>query len=214
MITIHHLGVSQSERIVWLMEELGLPYKLKWYDRKANRLAPDELLALHPTAMAPVIEDGDRVLTESAVIVEYICHRYAGGKFTVQPAQPNYYDYLYWMHFNNSTMGLRFTKSVLAAGAAGPVADTMNELVKRREEQFYGYLNRRLGESPYLGGPEFTCADIMSVFRLTTAILFGARRIDDLPAVADYVRRIEARPAYRKAMSIAGPKAVAPKAII
>ena len=214
MITIHHLGVSQSERIVWLMEELGLPYKLKWYDRKANRLAPDELLALHPTAMAPVIEDGDRVLTESAVIVEYICHRYAGGKFTVQPTQPNYYDYLYWMHFNNSTMGLRFTKSVLAAGAAGPVADTMNELVKRREEQFYGYLNRRLGESPYLGGPELTCADIMSVFRLTTAILFGARRIDDLPAVVDYVRRIEARPAYRKAMSIAGPKALAPKAII
>ena len=214
MITIHHLGVSQSERIVWLMEELGLPYRLKWYDRKANRLAPDELLALHPTAMAPVIEDGDRVLTESAVIVEYVCHRYAGGKLTVQPAQPNYYDYLYWMHFNNSTMGLRFTKSVLAAGAAGPVADTMSELVKRREDQFYGYLNRRLGESPYLGGPEFTCADIMSVFRLTTAILFGARRIDDLPAVVDYVRRIEARPAYRKAMSIAGPKAVAPKAII
>jgi len=214
VITIHHLGVSQSERIVWLMEELGLPYKLKWYDRKANRLAPDELLALHPTAMAPVIEDGDRVLTESAVIVEYICHRYAGGKLTVQPAQPNYYDYLYWMHFNNSTMGLRFTKSVLAAGAAGPIADTMSELVKRREEQFYGYLNRRLGESPYLGGPEFTCADIMSVFRLTTAVLFGARRIDDLPAVIDYVRRIEARPAYRKAMSIAGPKAVAPKAII
>lgn len=214
MITIHHLGVSQSERIVWLMEELGLPYKLKWYDRKANRLAPDELLALHPTAMAPVIEDGGRVLTESAVIVEYICHRYAGGKLTVQPAQPNYYDYLYWMHFNNSTMGLRFAKSVLGAGAAGPVADTMSELVKRREEQFYGYLNRRLGESPYLGGPEFTCADIMSVFRLTTAILFGARRIDDLPAVVDYVRRIEARPAYRKAMSIAGPKAVAPKAII
>ena len=212
MITIHHLGVSQSERIVWLMEELGLPYKLKWYDRKSNRLAPDELLALHPTAMAPVIEDGDRLLTESAVIVEYICHRYAGGRFTVGPAQPNYYDYLYWMHFNNSTMGLRFTKSALAAGAAGPVADTLNQLVKRREEQYYGYMNQRLGESPYLAGPEFTCADIMSMFRLTTATLFGARRIDDLPNIAGYVKRIEARPAYRKAMSIAGPNAVAPKA--
>src|SRR5690606_38620936 len=72
VITIHHLDVSQSERIVWLMEELGLPYELKWYDRKPDRLAPDELLALHPTAMAPVVVDGDRVLTESAVIVEYI----------------------------------------------------------------------------------------------------------------------------------------------
>jgi glutathione S-transferase len=211
VITIHHLAVSQSERIVWLMEELGLPYQLKWYERKANRLAPDELLALHPTAMAPVIEDGGRVLTESAVIVEYICHRYAGGKFTVGPGEPNYYDYLYWMHFNNSALGLRFAKTALAAGATGPVADTMNQMVERREGQYFRYMEQWLGESPYLAGREFTCADIMSVFRLTTATLFGARRIDDLPNIVDYVKRIEARPAYQKAMSIAGPKAVAPE---
>ena len=211
MITIHHLGVSQSERIVWLMEELALPYELKWYDRMPNRLAPPDFLKLHPTAMAPVIEDDGRVLTESAVIAEYICHRHAGGKFTLRPEQPNYYDYLYWMHFNNSAMGLRFTKSVLQAGATGPVADTMGEVVRRREEQFYKYLDQRLGESPFLAGPEFTCADIMTVYRLTTAILFGARAIDDLPNVVAYVKRIEARPAYQKAMSIAGPKAVKPK---
>lgn len=90
MITIHHLAVSQSERIVWLMEELGLPYKLKWYERKPNRLAPDELLALHPTAMAPVIEDGGVVLTESAVIVEYICHRHAGGRLALRPEHPGW----------------------------------------------------------------------------------------------------------------------------
>src|SRR5262249_13199650 len=149
MITIHHLGVSQSERIVWLMEELALPYKLKWYERKANRAAPDELLALHPVAMAPVIEDGGRVLAETAVIAEYICHRYAGGKLTVRPEQPNYYDYLYWMHFNNSALGLRFTKSVLAAGATGPVAETMKEVVFRREDQYYNYLNQQLGKTPF-----------------------------------------------------------------
>jgi glutathione S-transferase len=211
MITIHHLGVSQSERIVWLMEELALPYRLKWYDRMPNRLAPPDFLKLHPTAMAPVIEDDGRVLTESAVIAEYICHRHAGGKFTLRPEQPNYYDYLYWMHFNNSAMGLRFTKSVLQAGATGPVADTMGEVVRRREEQFYKYLDQRLGESAFLAGPEFTCADIMTVYRLTTGVLFGARAIDDLPNVVAYVKRIEARPAYQKAMSIAGPKAVAPK---
>jgi len=211
VITIHHLGVSQSERIVWLAEELGLPYKLKWYDRMPNKVAPPEFLKLHPTAMAPVIEDGDRVLTESAVIAEYLCHRYAGGRFTVRPEQPNYYDYLYWMHWNNSAMGIRFTKSVLAAGATGPVADTMNVVVHRREDQMYNYLNQRLGEVPYLAGPEFTCADIMSVYRLTTGVLFGARAIEDLPNVVAYVRRIEARPAYQKAMAIAGPRAVAPK---
>lgn len=211
MITIHHLGVSQSERIVWLMEELGLPYRLKWYHRKPNRLAPDELLALHPTALAPVIEDDDVVLTESAVIVEYLCHRHAGAGMTVRPEQPNYYEYLYWMHFNNSAMGLRFTKSVLAAGASGPVADTMSEVAHRREERYYKYLDRRLGESPFLAGPELTCADIMVVYRLTTALLFGGRPINDLPNAIVYVKRIEARPAYQKAMAIAGPKAVAPK---
>jgi glutathione S-transferase len=211
MITIHHLGVSQSERIVWLMEELGLPYKLKWYDRKANKAAPDEFLALHPTAQAPVIEDGGRVLQESAVIAEYICHTYAGGRMTVGPAQPNYYDYLYWMHFNNNAMGLRFTKTVLGAGASGPVADLMREVATRREEQYYKYLDRRLGEVPFLAGPELTCADILTVYRLTTGVLFGARPIDDLPNVVAYVKRIEERPAYRKAMQVAGPKAVAPK---
>ncbi len=211
MITIHHLGVSQSERIVWLMEELGLPYKLKWYERKPNRAAPDEFLKLHPTAMAPVIEDGDVVLTESAVIVEYICHRHAGGKMTVGPTQPNYYDYLYWMHFNNNAMGLRFAKSVLGAGASGPVADTMREVVNRREEQYYKYLNQRLGEAPFLAGPELTCADILVVYRVTTGVLFGARPIEDLPNVVSYVKRIETRPAYQKGMQVAGPKAVAPK---
>jgi glutathione S-transferase len=211
MITIHHLGVSQSERIVWLMEELALPYKLKWYDRMPNKAAPPEFLKLHPTALAPVIEDNGRVLTESAVIAEYVCHTYAGGKFTVRPEQPNYYDYLYWMHFNNSAMGIRFTKSVLGAGATGPVADLMREVVNRREEQFYRYLDQQLGKTTFLAGPEFTCADIMTVYRLTTGVSFGARAIDDLPNVVAYVKRIEARPAYQKAMKIAGPKAVAPK---
>ena len=207
MITIHHLGVSQSDRVVWLMEELDLPYRLKWHKRMESGLAPNEYLALHPAATAPVIEDDGKVLTESAVIVEYICHRYAGGKLTVRPDQSNYADYLYWMHFNNNILGLFFAKSALGAGGQGNSAGLTDTVVRRREVQYYNFLNARLGESPYLAGPDFTCADVMVMFPLTSLPLFGGRAIDDLPNVVSYVRRLEARPAYIKAMAIAGPNA-------
>lgn len=210
MITIHHLGVSQSDRIVWLMEELGLPYELKWYDRKEDNLLPDEYLALHPAAMAPVIQDGDTVLTESGAITEYICHRYAGGRMTVGPDQPNYAEYLYWMHFNNNVLGIYLAKAALAERADDAPPTTVSTAVNRRQEQYFRYLDQRLGASPYLAGPELTCADIMVTFNLTELPLFGGRTIDDLPNVQAYVARIEARPAYQKAMAIAGPGAKRP----
>jgi len=212
MITIHHLGVSQSDRIVWLMEELHLPYHLKWYNRGADQLAPEEYLALHPTATAPVIEDGDLRLAESGAIVEYICHRYADGKLTVGPAQPNYAEYLYWMYFNNNVQGLFFAKMALGGKATTPEAEMIAKAIKRREDSYFRYLNQRLGVSPYLAGPEFTCADVMVTFNVTELPLFGGRSIDDLPNVQAYVQRIGERPAYQKAMQIAGPTAVPPSA--
>jgi glutathione S-transferase len=207
VITIHHLGVSQSERIVWLMEELNLPYALKWYKRKADRLAPDEYLSLHPAATAPVIQDGELTLAESGAIVEYICHRYAGGRLTVRPEEPDYAEYLYWMHFHNNVLGLFFARNALRAGAHGPDAERIGGMVQRREDGYFRYLEQRLGRAPYLAGEAFTCADVMVTFALTTAQLFGFRRIDDLPNATAYVRRIGERPAYVKAMAIAGPKA-------
>jgi len=213
MITIHHLGVSQSDRIVWLMEELGLPYKLKWYKRNAdNNLAPPEYLALHPAATAPVIQDGDLTLAESTAIVEYICHRHASGRLTVGPDAPSYPDYLYWMQFNNNVLGLFFTKRAVQASTPNPGTERIAGLVKRREDGYYRFLEQRLGASPYLGGPDLTCADIMSIFTLTSLPLFGGRAIDDLPNTKAYVKRIGERPAYIKAMQIAGPSAVPPAA--
>ncbi len=212
MLTIHHLGVSQSDRIVWLMEELGLPYRLEWYDRGEDGLAPPEYLALHPAATAPVVQDGDRVLAESAAIVEHICHRHAGGRLTVGPAEPDYVEYLYWMHFNNNVQGLFFAKLAMGAQTEGAEAERIAGFIRRREEGYYGVLDRRLGESPYLAGPELTCADIMVTFNLTELPLFGGRSIDDLPNVVAYVERIGQRPAYVRAMEIAGPGAVRPEA--
>lgn len=207
MITIYHLGVSQSDRIVWLMEELNLPYHLEWFDRGEDGLATDEYRALHPAATAPVIKDGDRVLTESAVILEYICHTYAGGKLTISPSESNYTDYLYWMHFNNNIQGLFFAKMSLQRSNVEMPDD---HFVACREKVFYNYLDQRLGESDYLAGPEFTCADIMVIFNLTTLANFGGAAIDGLKNVQAYVARISERPAYIKAMAIAGPAATKP----
>src|SRR5262245_2433044 len=206
MLIIHHLGVSQSDRVVWLMEELGLPYELKWYRRGADGLMPPEYAALHPASTAPVVTDGDKVLAESAAILESICHRHANGRLTVAPTQPNYYDYVYWMHWNNNVQRLFFAK--LAAGGQGE--ERAQRFIKRREHGYFRSLYDRPAQHPDRAVPELTCADVMVAFNLTELALFGGRKIDDLPNVKDYVERIEKRPAYQKAMKIAGPSAQPP----
>lgn len=207
MITIYHLGVSQSDRIVWQMEELGLPYDLVWFDRGPDGLMPPEYRALHPAATAPVIKDGERLITESAAILEYVSQRYAGGKLSVPPAADNYPDYLYWMHFNNNLQGLFF--ATLAMGDTG--TERGRAFVKRRTDTYYGYMNQRLGDCDYLAGDAFTNADIMVTFNVTSLPMFGGQDIaKDYPNITAYVDRIKQRPAYVKAMAIAGPGAKRP----
>lgn len=203
MLIIHHLGVSQSDRVVWLMEELGLPYELVWHRRGEDGLAPASYLALHPAATAPVVQDGDRTLSESAAILEYICHKYAGGRLTVAPDQPNYYDYVYWMHFNNNILGLFFARLALGEQTDGRIAG----FIKRREDGYARHLEQTLAKSEFLAGPELTCADVMSMFPLTSARMFGER---DLPNTRAYIERVSQRPAYKRAMEIAGPGATPP----
>lgn len=212
MITIHHLGVSQSDRIVWLMEELELPYELKWYDRGADFLAPEEFRALHPVGTAPIITDGDLVMAESTAIVEYISRRHGQGRLSAQVDDPHYPHYLFWMQFNNSLQSVLFIKVAFQSTGTEPAADNpMMATTQRREDGLYRALEERLAESDYLGGPEFGCADIMSMFNLTSLEMLGARPIDDsLPHTRAYVERVTARPAYRKAMALAGPAAQRP----
>jgi glutathione S-transferase len=212
MITIHHLGVSQSDRIVWLMEELGLPYELKWYDRGPDFLAPPEYRALHPAGTAPIITDGELVMAESTAIVEYISQRYGGGKLSVSANDPNYPHYLYWMQFNNNLQSALFVKmGIQSTGVEAGADNLMMTTTLRREEGMYRALEQRLGVSDYLGGPKFSCADIMSLFNLTSLGMLGARAVDDsLPNTRAYVERVTERAAYQKAMQIAGPAAVRP----
>lgn len=210
MITICHLGKSQSDRIVWLMEELGLPYELEWYERGEDMLAPPEYRALHPMGTAPIIRDGNRVMAESTAIVQYIAHRYADGQLTVAPDQPDYADYLYWLHFNNNGQASFFVNAAISAAGIDPVGNMIAITAKRRQEGLYKHLDERLGESTYLAGDTFTLCEIMSMTNLTTLVAFGGRGVDDLPNAQRYVDLISKRPAYQKAMSIAGLTATRP----
>jgi glutathione S-transferase len=205
LITIYHLGVSQSDRVVWLMEELGLPYELVWFDRGEDMLAPPAYVALHPAAMAPVIRDGGLVLAESTAIVQYIAHRHGAGKLTVAPDAGSYPDYLYWLQFNNNAQSGFFVERVLEG--TGHDGGIIGKAARRRTEGLFRQMNEHLADRRYLAGDDFTLADLMSGFAVITMPMFGARTMDDLPNIQRYADRLTQRPAWQKAMSIAGPKA-------
>jgi glutathione S-transferase len=204
MLTVHHLGISQSERIVWLCEELGLDYELKRYDRRAdNRLAPDEYKALHPMGIAPVITDGDLVLGESGAICEYITARYGGGKLVPAPNHPDFPEHLFWFHWSNGTfMATLMMQLVLAgSGAGNPAAP----FVEDRSRRSWAMIEERLGKAPFFGGANLTTADIMMVYCLTTSRAFRGVSIDGYPNLKAYLKRIGERPAYQRAMAKGDP---------
>jgi glutathione S-transferase len=206
MLIVHHLGVSQSERIVWLCEELGIPYELKKYDRDPEtRLAPAAYKALHPLGTAPIITDGDLVLPESGAIVEYIINRHGGGRLGVTPDKPNYPDYLLWLHFVNGPLLPGQMTNVITAmlGVAGdsPTAGFFRE----RGQRALNMVEARLGVSPYLAGPDLTGADIMMVFAFTTMRNFAPADFSGHPNIRAYLKRIADRPAYQRAMAKGDP---------
>ena len=204
MLTVHHLGISQSERIVWLCEELGLDYGFKRYERRAdNRLAPDDYKALHPMGIAPVITDGDLVLGESGAICDYICGRYGEGRLTPGPSDPDFADHLFWFHWSNGTfMATLMMQLVLSGGGPdNPAAVFVGE----RSRRGWAMVEARLGAAPYFGGRNLTTADIMMVYCLTTSRAFRGATLDDYPNVKAYLQRIGARPAYQRAMAKAEP---------
>ncbi len=204
MLTVHHLGISQSERIVWLCEELGLDYEFKRYDRRSdNRLAPDDYKALHPMGIAPVITDGDLVLGESGAICDYICARYGDGRLTPAPDDPDFADHLFWFHWSNGTfMATMMMQLVLSAGGPGNPAAVF---VEDRGRRGWEMVEARLGQAPFFGGANLTTADIMMVYCLTTSRAFRGTPIDGRPNLKAYLERIGQRPAYRRAMAKAEP---------
>ena len=206
MLTVHHLGVSQSERIVWLCEELEIPYELKVYDRDPEtRLAPAAYKALHPMGTAPVITDGDVLLGESGAIIDYIIAKHGSGRLAMGPADTNFSDYLFWFHFaNGSVMPAGMIKMIIGMlGLAGdhPIVVALSG----RGANAFAMIEKRLGEATYFAGDAFTAADIIMVFSLTTMRAFAPMDLGPFPNILDYLQRIGARPAYQRAMAKGDP---------
>jgi glutathione S-transferase len=206
MITIYHLDTSRSERIVWLMEELGLPYRIERTDRTAAIVAPESLRAVHPLGRAPIIRDGDTVLAESGAIVEYLIARHGGGRLAVAPSEPNFPDYLYWLHYAEGSLLLQLLRE-WSLERMLPDADATPGMARVRETTrlHLSFVAGRLAVADYVAGDAFTAADIMMAFPFTTLLRFRALDLSEYPAITAYVARIEARPAWRRAMGLAGP---------
>jgi len=206
VITVYHLESSRSERIVWLMEELDLPYALEVFPREPNGAAPPPYKEIHALGRAPAIRDDETVLAESGAIVDYLVHRHANGRLALRPEDPAYARYAYWLHFaEGSLMSLLLIVLVLSRvkeASASPVSVRIRE----RMNQMLSFVDCEIAAGPWFAGAEFTVADVMMVFPFTTLRYFLDYDLEPYANIRAYLERIEARPAYRKAMSLAGPK--------
>ena len=206
MLTIHHLGISQSERIIWLCEELAIPYDLKIYTRDATtRLAPPEYKALHPLGTAPIITDGAVTLAESGAIIEYVIRKYGGGRLIPDAGDPGFADYLFWFHAANGSLMQAEMVRMFAAVFDAPPDNPALKSVTGRADLIYRMMEDQLGKGAFLAGDSFTAADIITFFALTTMRAFAPRDFAVLPNIRAYMQRIGARPAYRRAMAKGDP---------
>ncbi len=217
MITVHHLNNSRSQRILWLLEELGVEYDIKRYERDPKTmLAPPELRQIHPLGKSPVITDGDLVLAESGAIIEYLAGRYGNGRLVPAADSPEKLRYTYWLHYAEGSMMppllmlLIFNRLEQAPMPffAKPIARAISRNVKSsfiepNLKRHLDYLEAELGKSAWFAGSEFSAADIQMSFPLEAASVRGGLD-QSRPKLMAFLERIHARPAYRKAIERGG----------
>jgi glutathione S-transferase len=202
MIIVHHLNNSRSQRVLWLLEELGLPYEIKRYERDAKtNLAPPELKAITPLGKSPVIQDGPHTLLESGAILDYLIRRHGDGRLQPDPATATYDEYVQWLHFAEGSAMLPLMLN-LYVGRLGEAGAPLQPRIDAEVANYLGYLDSTLGRSPYLVGETFTAADIQMSFIGEIAKAFG--KLGSYPNVAAWVARFQARPAYKQAIERGG----------
>jgi glutathione S-transferase len=218
MITVHHLNNSRSQRVLWLLEELGVEYEVKRYERDpVTMLAPPSLRAVHPLGKSPVITDGPLTLAESGAIVEYLAERYGDGRMLPPPGTPERLRCIYWLHYAEGSamppllMALIFRRvrespaPFFVRPVARGIADkVMTAFIGPQIKLHLDYMEGELGKSTWFAGNECTVADIHMSFPLEAAASRGGLDTSR-PRLMDFLRRIHERPAYRRALAKGGP---------
>ncbi len=201
MITVHHLNESRSQRILWLLEELGAPYEIAFYKRDPEtNLAPRELEAVHPLGKSPVITDDGRTIAESGAIVDYIVRRQGGGRLAPPPGADAHERYLEWLHYaeGSAMLPLMINLYTMRLGEAG---SPLKPRIDSEIDNHLGYVDASLAGRDYLLG-DFTAADVQMSFVGEVARAFG--RVADKPHLDAWVSRLHARPAYQRALERGG----------
>lgn len=218
MITLHHLENSRSQRILWLLEELGVEYEIRRYERdEKTSLAPLDLLKIHPLGKSPVITDGDLVVAESGAIIEYLVNTYDDGKLRPAEGTPEHMDYTYWMHYAEGTfMPLMIVSLIMNRIATAPmpffVKPIAKGIVEKVRQGYLGpnikrnleYMNSVLGRSSWFCGNELSAADIQMSFSLEAAEV-RTNLSKDYPNLKEFLDRMKTRPAYQAALKKGGP---------
>ena len=217
MIVVHHLNNSRSQRILWLLEELGLAYDIKRYERdKKTMLAPPALRKVHPLGKSPVVTDDDLTLVESGAIIEYLVERYGDGCFAPARELPAYLRYRYWLHYaEGSIMPPLLLKLVFDKIETSPMPFFVKPIAKaisgKANSSFImpqinthlDYLEDELGKGKWFVGDDFTAADVQLSFPIEAAAARGGLDASR-PRLMDYLKRIHARPAYQRAIERGG----------
>jgi len=216
MVTVHHLNNSRSQRVLWLLEELGVEYTVKRYERNSKTmLAPPELKAVHPLGKSPVITDDGHTIAETGAIIEYLVGRYGNGRMIPAEGSPERLRYSYWLHYaEGSIMPLLVMKLVLSQvpkGSPAIIRPVARGIVAGVDKMFLGpnlrthiaWIEGELGKTVWFAGAEFSAADVQMSFPAEAIAARGEGGVP--PNIAGFLQRIHARPAYQRALQKGGP---------
>jgi glutathione S-transferase len=202
MIVVHHLNNSRSQRILWLLEELGVPYEIKFYQRDATtNLAPPELKEVHPLGKSPVITDGETTIAESGAAVDYIIRKHGHGRLAPAPGTREHEQYLEWLHYaeGSAMLPLMLNLYTMRLGEGGA---PLKGRIDAEIDNHLGHVDAALADRDYLLGDEFSGADVQMSFVGEVGRAFG--RLADKPSLAAWVERLHGRPAFKKAIEKGG----------